>query len=93
MNLNQSAFVSADVISQEVAGETVLLDLHSEHYFGLDEIGTRIWQLIALTPNLQTVYDTLLAEYDVTEAQLLEDFAALLTETNELGLVTLSGEP
>ncbi|MBT6125779.1 MAG: PqqD family protein, partial [Halieaceae bacterium] len=46
MDLNQVVTLSPDVISQEVSGETVLLDLNSEHYFGLDEVGTRIWQLI-----------------------------------------------
>ena len=46
MNLNQTIALSPQVISQEVAGETVLLDLESECYFGLDAVGTRIWQLI-----------------------------------------------
>ena len=44
MNLNQTIAHSPNVISQEVSGETVLLDLDSEHYFGLDSVGTRIWQ-------------------------------------------------
>ena len=43
MNLNQTVTLSPEVISQEVSGETVLLDLESENYFGLDEVGTRIW--------------------------------------------------
>ena len=42
MDLNQSISLSPDVISQEVSGETVLLDLQTENYFGLDEVGTRI---------------------------------------------------
>ena len=46
LDLNQTITLSPEVISQEVSGETVLLDLQSENYFGLDEVGTRIWQLI-----------------------------------------------
>ena len=46
MNLNQTVTRSPEVISQEVSGETVLLDLESESYYGLDAVGTRIWQLI-----------------------------------------------
>ena len=38
--------ISEDVLFQEVGGETVLLDLASEQYFGLDAVGTRIWQLL-----------------------------------------------
>jgi hypothetical protein len=89
MNLNQTITLSPDVISQEVSGETVLLDLESEHYFGLDEIGTRIWQLIKETGDLQAIYETLLAEYEVEEDRLHSDLEALLGEISQLGLVTM----
>ena len=90
MNLNQTITLSPDVISQEVSGETVLLDLGSENYFGLDEVGTRIWQLIEQNGDLQSVYDALLAEYDVDGEQLLEDLEALITEIAGKGLVQLT---
>ena len=89
MNLNQTVTLSPDVISQEVSGETVLLDLNSENYFGLDEIGTRIWQLIEASGNLQEIYDTLLAEYEVSPDQLLEDMELLLGDIEKAGLVSL----
>ena len=91
MNLNQTVVVSPEVISQEVSGETVLLDLQSEHYFGLDEVGTRNWQLVQECGELQAVYDTLLAEYDVAPEQLLHDMEKLLTAIQTAGLVTLDG--
>jgi len=43
MNLNQTFTISDEVICQELGGESVLLDLGSESYLGLDEVGTRIW--------------------------------------------------
>jgi hypothetical protein len=92
MNLNQSITLSPEVISQEVSGETVLLDLESENYFGLDEVGTRIWQLIEETGNLQAVFDTLLQEYEVEQDRLLADLEALVREVEALGLVRL-GSP
>ena len=94
MNLNQTITVSPDVISQPVSGETVLLDLASENYFGLDEVGTRIWQLVEETGNLQAVYDRMLAEYEVDEEQLLEDMGKLILEIEKIGLVSLeAGSP
>ena len=89
MNLNQNVTLSPEVISQEVSGETVLLDLESENYFGLDEVGTRIWQLIKETNDLQAIYQTLLTEYDVSEERLQQDLDTLLGEIAGLGLVTL----
>lgn len=89
MNLNQTITIADDVISQEVSGETVILDLNSEHYFGLDEVGTRIWQLIEEKGDLQAVFDQMLAEYEVGEEQLLEDMGALVAQVADIGLVKL----
>ena len=89
MNLKQTITLSPDVISQEVSGETVLLDLNSENYFGLDEVGTRIWQLLKETGNLQTVFDTMLEEYDVDEKQLKKDLLDHVTQLVEAGLISL----
>lgn len=89
LNLNQTITLSPEVISQEVSGETVLLDLESENYFGLDEVGTRIWQLIKETNDLQAIYQTLLAEYDVSEQRLQQDLDTLLAEISGLGLIRL----
>jgi len=89
LNLNQTIALSPDVISQEVSGETVLLDLESENYFGLDEVGTRIWQLIKETNDLNTIYNTLLEEYEVPGERLQQDLNVLLSEIEGLGLIIL----
>jgi hypothetical protein len=89
LNLHQTIALSPDVISQEVSGETVLLDLESENYFGLDEVGTRIWQLIKETNDLNTIYNTLLSEYEVPAERLQQDLTTLLTEIEGLGLIVL----
>ena len=92
MNLTQSVTLSPDALHQEVMGETVILDLASETYFGLDEVGTRIWQLLEKHGRLQPVLDTLLEEYDVDAKQLTEDMEDLLTKLHAAGLVKLDAE-
>lgn len=89
MNLHQTISLSPRVISQEVAGETVILDLESECYFGLDPVGTRIWQLIQEHGDLHRIYETLLEEYEVTEERLQSDLETLLTDASRRGLITL----
>ena len=76
-------------MSQEVNGETVILDLKSEQYFGLDETGTRIWQLLNEFRGLQEIFDTMMEEYDVEEGQLETDIKNLLAEMVANGLITL----
>jgi len=79
-----------DVLSQEVSGETVLLDLKGECYFGLDNVGTRIFQLLKEHGDLQKVRDTILKEYDVEEDQLENDLHELVAKLVEAGLVEIS---
>jgi len=93
MNLDQTVIILPDVMYQVVSGETVLLDLESECYFGLDAVGTRIWQLIRKSGELRTVYNTLLDEYEVEEPQLRADLETLLTDACERGLIRLQDTP
>jgi hypothetical protein len=93
MNLSQTLILSPDVISQEVSGETVLLDLRSECYFDLYSVGTRIWQLIRDSGELRAIYKTLLEKYEVEEAKLQTYLEAVLTDASEQGLITLREAP
>ena len=79
--------ISKEALSQEVNGETVILDLNSESYFGLDEVGTRIWQLLQEHGDVQKAFDVMLDEFDVEEDQLENDMSALLDEMLEKGLL------
>ena len=87
--LSSTFRISKEVLSQEVSGETVLLDLQSESYFGLDAVGTRIWQLLQEENHLQQLFDTMLEEYDVDEKQLQKDLNALLEKLIDEKLITI----
>ena len=78
---------SDDVLFQEVGGEAVLLDLASEQYFGLDPVGTRIWELLDGQAALGDVHASLCAEYDAEAARIGEDLLALAGALAAAGLV------
>lgn len=80
--------ISPDVLFQEVSGETVLLDLASENYFGLDAVGTRIWILLNEGASIGKVLDTLEREYDVDRSVLEDDVAGLLENLAEARLIS-----
>ena len=87
MNLDQKVTFSETVFAQEVDGEMVLLDMESENYFGLDEVGTAIWQAMQEKETLQEVLEVLLDQYDV-EAEVLErDLSDFVGKLLESGLV------
>ena len=90
MNLDQKVTFAETVFAQEVDGEMVLLDMESENYFGLDEVGTAIWQAMQEYGSLQEVFNALLEQYDV-EAEVLEnDLADFVGKLVESGLVEVT---
>jgi ornithine carbamoyltransferase len=87
MDLNKKVTFAETVFAQEVDGEMVLLDMNSENYFGLDAVGTDIWQAMQENETLQEVFETLLAQYDVEEEVLKRDLTAFVHQLEESGLV------
>ena len=85
--------ISPDVMMQEVGGEAVLLDLQSETYFGLDAVGTRVWQLVEHDGQMKSIEAALLAEYDVSAERLQSDLLQLVAQLAEKGLVQVSKGP
>ena len=81
--------ISKDVLAQELDGETVLLDLASESFFGLDEVSTRVWQLLRDGAGRAEIIDRLLEEYEVERDVLERDIEDLLVSLAEAGLIEL----
>lgn len=81
--------ISPDVLFQGLEGESVLLHLESERYYGLDDVGTRIWELLDEHSDTATVLERLLAEYDADEATLRQDLADLIAKLVAVGMVVV----
>ena len=80
---------SPEVLVQELDGEAVLLNLDSECYFGLDEVGTRLWQHLIEHRRLKRVCEAMQKEYDVDESRLRADVLQLVEKLLEAGIVTV----
>jgi len=84
--------VSAD-LSPDLAGEVVVMGLKDGVYYELNEVGACIWRLIQQPRSVQSVIDTLLAEYDVPARQCAADVLALAEDMVNRGLVDICDEP
>jgi len=91
MNFSISSRVRAaeNVLIRGLEGESVLLNLDTESYFGLDDVATRMWSVLTTTDTVQASYEVLAQEYDVSEEKLREDLGALIGELIEHGLVEI----
>jgi len=81
--------IAEDVVFRNLSEEAVLLNLSTGNYFGLDEIGTRVWNLLAENASIEKIVEILLGEYDVTEQVLRSDLRALLGQLQEKGLIKM----
>ncbi len=81
-----------DVVARVVAGEALVVDLKSGHYFGLDAVGTRILELISEKGTFGGVLEGVLAEYEVEPGRAWADLERLLGELVEKGIVRAGDE-
>jgi len=87
VTLSSRVAISDDVLVQDVGGEVVLLDLAGERYFGLDEVGTRIWALLPERSDLDGVHKTLCEEFDALPALIEDELLALVARLTDAGLI------
>ena len=90
LDLDSILVVPPQVMSRMVGDETVLMDLSSGIYFGLDGVGKRIWESISDGQNLGEVAAVIASEYEVDEGRAQGDVIEFAGELVERGLLTSS---
>jgi Coenzyme PQQ synthesis protein D (PqqD) len=89
MNLTDKPTIPAQVMARQLGDETVILDLVSGTYFGLDPVGARIWQLISEEMALGEICEKMLEEYEVTGEALAQDVIDLADKLLEKKLIII----
>ena len=81
--------VPDEVLISNLQEESVILNLNSERYFGLDNVGTRMLSVLSESVSIEAAYQALLSEYDVDPHVLRQDLTSLIENLIEQGLVTI----
>jgi Coenzyme PQQ synthesis protein D (PqqD) len=89
VSFNQRVKLPDDVLISDLEGESVILNLNSERYYGLDKVGTRFLTLLSSSESIEHAFEALLAEYDVEADALRLDLTELLLNLREQGLVQI----
>jgi hypothetical protein len=87
MNLETKFIVPSGVIARQLSGEAIILDIESGTYFGLNEVGARIWEMLESGETLEAVCARLLEEFEVSREQLQGDVLALVDELKDRRLI------
>jgi Coenzyme PQQ synthesis protein D (PqqD) len=90
LTFSDHVVVPAHVLIRHLDGESVLLNLETEKYFGLDTTGTRMWEVATQSTSIEAAYATLLQEFEVEPGLLRANLAELIVRLTENGLLTLS---
>ena len=81
----------SNVLFRELEGECVLLNLDTESYFGLDDVGTRMWLALTQADSINAALAALQQEFEVEPDRLRRDLEELAVELLEQGLLERSG--
>ena len=89
--LDSKITIPKDVVFREIAGEAVILNLQTGKYFGLDEVGTQMWQALAKHAEIKLALEDLAAEYETTKDQLEHDLLELVDNLAVHQLIGING--
>lgn len=81
---------SSDLMIAELEGEAVLLDMQSGRYFGLNEVGTQIWEMAQEPCLVEEVIMALEGYYEIPASQLEQDVMAFLHDMMSRQLIVVS---
>jgi hypothetical protein len=74
-------------VSCEVNGETVILHFDSGNYFGLNDVGTLVWNMIGQPRRVSDLRDAIVHEFEVEPERCERELLNLLAELSERGLI------
>lgn len=90
MNVHDDRIVAtSEYASTQVDGEEIILNLEDGVYYGLNEVGAKVWELIQEEKHVSDVCRQIQEEYDVDEETCRTDVVRLIEELREIGLVRL----
>ena len=89
MTLRDRLSIPDQVAARKMGDETILLNLETGTYFGLDKVGSRFLELLEQNGEIASAHRTMLEEFDVAPEVLEADLLRLAEEMRAKGLLAL----
>jgi hypothetical protein len=87
LSSDSTVVITSNQVGADLGEEIILLHLENGEYFGLDDVGARIWRLMERPTALREIERILLEEYDIEPDRCHEEVSQLLSDLIENGLV------
>lgn len=87
-----------NLVTRSIAGETLIVPVRSgiadlECIYALNEVGSRVWELLDERTPVKKIVEAICSEYDVTPDEAARDISELLSSLEAAGLVRGAGRP
>lgn len=89
IDLDTTVTQATGLVSADLDGEKVMLSIEKGKYYGLNSIGSRIWELLEKPLTVREMVEVLLEEYDVEESTCLQDVQAFIRKLHTQLLVKI----
>jgi hypothetical protein len=90
ITLSSEVVASKNQVATELGSEVVILGVEIGKYFGLNEVGARVWALVQTPTKVSALCAAVVAEYDVDPAECERDVLELLGELESKGLIDVA---
>ena len=91
LSLHSIVVATSQQVSCSLGEESAILNMKNSVYYGLNEVGTRVWNLLGEPRSVGQLRDALMDEYDVEESLCEKDLFALLERLQNEGLIDVKG--
>ena len=88
INLNTIINKNLEIDDTDLDGEKVMMNLDKGEYFMMNEVGSRIWEIIS--EPIRRIIDTLCSEYEVDEEICKDTVVEFLGRLNNAELISIS---
>ena len=92
VSLGSVIVASSELVSANLDGEVVILGFKSGSYYGLDQVGVFVWDLLQEPRKVSDIRDAIFEEYDVELAQCERELLALLEKLADKQLIDIKSE-
>ena len=89
MTINSKIIIPETLLLQKIDEDTILLDINTQEYFQINEVGTLIWEILSEKKELSEVKKEIATLYDIDEDQIEIDIFNFLEALNEKGLINI----
>lgn len=84
-------------VTRRIAGETLIMPVSGrimdlESIYVMNEVGSRIWELLKSPTSVDRIAETLAGEFEVSGERAAEDVAEFIASLDQRGLVQQVGE-